>query len=138
MLNILLIADVVLKIISLVIFVCLAMWSIRDLKDHDVFDIQLIFGQKAAAHCENVLVPGLMLFSITVPNIYSHFYSPSFNMSFISDVFFKINIYMSSFLDVYETADHVVSYSISASRCSVFTLSFSSGSTTQPTWTWHV
>ena len=36
MLNILLIADVVLKIISLVIFVCLAMWSIRDLKDHDV------------------------------------------------------------------------------------------------------
>ena len=27
---------IVLKIISLVIFVCLAMWSIRNLKDHDV------------------------------------------------------------------------------------------------------
>ena len=36
MLNILLIADIVSKIISLVIFVCLAMWSIRNLKDHDV------------------------------------------------------------------------------------------------------
>ena len=36
MLNILLIADVVSKIISLVIFVCLAMWSIRNLKVHDV------------------------------------------------------------------------------------------------------
>ena len=31
MLNILLIADIVSKIISLVIFVCLAMWSIRNL-----------------------------------------------------------------------------------------------------------
>ena len=36
MLNILLIADIVSKIISLVIFVCLAMWSIRNLKVHDV------------------------------------------------------------------------------------------------------
>ena len=27
---------IVSKIISLVIFVCLAMWSIRNLKDHDV------------------------------------------------------------------------------------------------------
>ena len=35
-LNILLIADIVSKIISLVIFVCLAMWSIRNLKNHDV------------------------------------------------------------------------------------------------------
>ena len=38
MLNILLvfIVDIVSKIISLVIFVCLAMWSIRNLKVHDV------------------------------------------------------------------------------------------------------
>ena len=36
MLNILLIADIVSKTISLVIFVCLAIWSIRNLKVHYV------------------------------------------------------------------------------------------------------
>ena len=49
---ILLIADIVSKIISLVIFICLAMWSIRNLKDHDVSYATAILRQVIKNYCK--------------------------------------------------------------------------------------
>ena len=49
----------ILKIISLVIFVCLAMWSIRNLKDHDVSYATAILRQVI----KTVVSKGLLYFT---------------------------------------------------------------------------